>query len=72
VGLPSLSYVVVASLAVFSHRGGLVGLQNKDAITSRYANAQAGFTPNCQPIATTGYGVGSFTHSAGTVGTDLP
>lgn len=63
-----LASVVAASLTVLV-LGGLVGLQNKDSITLRFANAQAGFNAKLPTYQPSGYGVGNFTYSAGAVGT---
>lgn len=63
-----LASVVAASIAVLVI-GGFVGLQNKDALTLRFANAQAGFKASLPTYQPEGYGVGSFTYSAGNVGT---
>jgi hypothetical protein len=60
--------VVAASLAVLVI-GGFVGLQNKDTLTLRFANAQAGFKASLPTYQPEGYGVGSFTYGAGNVGT---
>lgn len=65
-----LASVVAASVAVLAI-GGFIGLQNKSAITLRFADAKAGFQaslPNYQPD---GYRVGTFTYSAGSVGTSF-
>lgn len=65
-----LASVVAASVAVLAI-GGLVGLQNKTALTLRFADAKAGFhavLPNYQPD---GYGIDSFNYNVGVVGTSF-
>ncbi len=65
-----LASVVAASLAVLVI-GGLFGLQNKDAITLRFADAKAGFNASLPTYQPEGYGVGSFSYAPGNVGTSF-
>jgi hypothetical protein len=65
-----LASVVATSVAVLALCG-VIGFQNKTALTLRFADAKAGFhasLPNYQPD---GYNVGAFNYSVGTVGTSF-
>lgn len=62
--------VMAASIAVLALCG-VLGMQNRTAITLRFANAKAGFQASLPDYQPDGYGVGSFTYSAGTVGTSF-
>jgi hypothetical protein len=62
--------VVAASVAVLAI-GGIIGLQNRAAITLRFANAKAGFQASLPGYQPDGYSVGNFTYTAGSVGTSF-
>lgn len=63
-----LASVTAASFAVLAICG-MVALQNKTNLTLRFANAQAGFHASLPTYQPSGYGVGNFNYSAGSVGT---
>lgn len=65
-----LASVVAASVAVVAI-GGFIGLQNKAAITLRFADAKAGFQASLPSYQPDGYRVGNFTYTAGSVGTSF-
>lgn len=65
-----LASVVAASVAVLAI-GGFIGVQNKTAITLRFANAKAGFSASLPTYQPDGYRVDRFNYSAGTVGTSF-
>lgn len=65
-----LASVVATSVAVLAI-GGFIGLQNRAALTLRFANAKAGFQASLPNYKPDGYSVGGFTYSAGNVGTSF-
>jgi hypothetical protein len=65
-----LASVVAASVAVLLI-GGFIGLQNKNSLTLRFADAKAGFDASLPTYQPEGYGVGSFNYTAGSVGTNF-
>lgn len=65
-----LASTVVASVAVLALCG-FVGMQNKTALTLRFANAKAGFQASLPEYQPDGYGVSTFNYSVGTVGTSF-
>lgn len=65
-----LASVVAASVAVLLI-GGFIGLQNKNSLTLRFADAKAGFSASLPTYQPEGYGVGSFNYTAGSVGTNF-
>lgn len=61
-----LAAVVAASFAVVAI-GGFIALQNKPALTLRFADAKAGFHASVPAYQPSGYGLSKFTYSAGNV-----